>query len=420
MDENKNLYDLSIVLDNYNNGKNGDPSKVETQELEDKTINMWNNFKVNKSYVIKFDISDNSSRWFRLHLDVICRNYEFAFMVEEGYLEDFNSLSNENFHQKGLLTEFKEFNKEGFSILSLDNLITKLSKKTRRTGELILNLFIGEFIDTNKKVVTTTKGKLQHLTVNEEGSISLKELPVKQLNPEKKIAIFVHGLASEVGRNFIGLYTHLNTKYNIYAFSYPTITTGIDENGKVLKECIEELLQTQPQTHVNIFAHSMGGLVSRSALRQNAPIKNIVMAGTPNNGADLAKFLLDIFVYSIRGLLVGIIPKELRKAIRRVNHSDAVGLKDLSYRSEFIVTLNKNDYNNRANLKKYFAIAGNKYRFSDKVVKVRNVGSIRDIDSNDELQLYGFIQKWEHGEYYLENDQKLINALDVARNYIDI
>ena len=55
---------------------------------------------------------------------------------------------------------------------------------------------------------------------------------------------------------------------------------------KLLGQQLVQYLQKERAGQVHIVAHSMGGLVTRSAIAQNAPaIRRVVMLGTPNHGS---------------------------------------------------------------------------------------------------------------------------------------
>src|SRR5690606_26702536 len=59
---------------------------------------------------------------------------------------------------------------------------------------------------------------------------------------------------------------------------------SIDELGTLLTRRIAE---DDPNGHgrVSIVAHSMGGLVARAALAAGAPMRRLIMLGTPNFGS---------------------------------------------------------------------------------------------------------------------------------------
>jgi len=73
----------------------------------------------------------------------------------------------------------------------------------------------------------------------------------------------------------------------------------ISQNGRALSAQLEQMVEHWPQTidEISIIAHSMGGLVMRSALHQAhsgdmtwpSRLKNIVFLGTPHHGAPLER-----------------------------------------------------------------------------------------------------------------------------------
>jgi hypothetical protein len=94
-----------------------------------------------------------------------------------------------------------------------------------------------------------------------------------------------HGEALSASLNYKPLYLHYNTGLHI------------SENGKLLSDLLEKTFSNNISAEIHILAHSMGGLVSRSAcyfaLKENKKwLKNlskIVFLGTPHHGAPLEK-----------------------------------------------------------------------------------------------------------------------------------
>jgi hypothetical protein len=77
--------------------------------------------------------------------------------------------------------------------------------------------------------------------------------------------------------------------YEIYFFTYLT-STSIEKNGKLLRNRLDKLFSSQ-KSNVIIFAHSMGGLVSRTALYQGESpsyLQQIISSGTPYHGSPWA------------------------------------------------------------------------------------------------------------------------------------
>ena len=138
------------------------------------------------------------------------------------------------------------------------------------------------------------------MTLRFQGTVlDAHTLPVKAA-VSGKILVLIHGLcmndlqwttqhsdalAAELG------YTPVYVRYN----------TGLhtSENGAEFSKQLENLLQHWPVTvtDLTVLAHSMGGLVTRSALHQAQQqglawpksLKNIVFLGTPHHGAPLER-----------------------------------------------------------------------------------------------------------------------------------
>ncbi|GAA0859306.1 permease [Aliiglaciecola litoralis] len=122
-----------------------------------------------------------------------------------------------------------------------------------------------------------------------------------------------HGKALETDLGYTAVYLHYNTGLHI------------SENGKLFAHMLEQLISDMDLANIglpldiSIVAHSMGGLVTRSALQQANIIghqwpdrmKNIVFLGTPHHGAPLEKagnwmdLLLGVHAYTspLKGLL---------------------------------------------------------------------------------------------------------------------
>lgn len=78
----------------------------------------------------------------------------------------------------------------------------------------------------------------------------------------------------------------LSAAVEVYSFTYDT-TASIDLNGQNLANALS--VAFGPTREVVILAHSMGGLVSRSALvNHEAKISGLVTLGTPHHGSHLA------------------------------------------------------------------------------------------------------------------------------------
>ena len=81
----------------------------------------------------------------------------------------------------------------------------------------------------------------------------------------------------------------LAKNYDIYFFTYLT-SSSIENNGILFRNNLDKQFSTQ-NSNVFIFAHSMGGLVSRIALYQNnfpVYLSKIISSGTPYHGSPWA------------------------------------------------------------------------------------------------------------------------------------
>jgi len=78
--------------------------------------------------------------------------------------------------------------------------------------------------------------------------------------------------------------------YTPFAFNYPSTQVSIPEAAEYLHQAIESL---EGIDHLDIIAHSMGGLVTRAyfAKHHDPRIRRAVLVGTPNHGAELADLL---------------------------------------------------------------------------------------------------------------------------------
>lgn len=137
------------------------------------------------------------------------------------------------------------------------------------------------------------------------------------LKSRKRIAIFIHGLCMNDQQWTRRGHNHGKALAHELGFTplYLRYNTGLhtSENGRALAELMALLSEYgQPDTEFYIVAHSMGGLVSRSAChyasaqaqRWPSQLQKIVFLGTPHHGAALERggnwidVLLDSTPYS--------------------------------------------------------------------------------------------------------------------------
>ncbi len=128
----------------------------------------------------------------------------------------------------------------------------------------------------------------------------------KRLNPAKVQVLFVHGV-QDTPLAWTTLSQLDSSRYQPWFFFYPT-GLGLDQVGEELAFAIDLLAE---KADTILVAHSMGGLVSRRALKALAeasparfPLKGYLSLGTPYGGMDSANGMSDI-------------PQELRPYVKR-------------------------------------------------------------------------------------------------------
>ncbi|MEY4530012.1 MAG: hypothetical protein RLZZ156_733 [Deinococcota bacterium] len=112
-----------------------------------------------------------------------------------------------------------------------------------------------------------------------------------------RILLFVHGIIGDTESLLTCFESEdfqLENPYDlILTFDYESINDGIIKNAQDLKSCLEKVGLVQQQgKHLDIVAHSMGGLVSRCFIelfQGNMIVKSLIMLGTPNQGSPWAK-----------------------------------------------------------------------------------------------------------------------------------
>ncbi len=166
-----------------------------------------------------------------------------------------------------------------------------------------LNGVMGDRLALNKnRLATAMTLRYQNEEINFSNVMPL----TKKSN--NKLVIFIHGLCmndlqwtnDSHNNDAVRPHEHALTQLG-YTPIYVRYNTGLhtSQNGRAFSAQLEQLVQTWPVTikEITIIAHSMGGLVSRSAhhdgtikkLRWTNVLKNIVFLGTPHHGAPLER-----------------------------------------------------------------------------------------------------------------------------------
>jgi triacylglycerol esterase/lipase EstA (alpha/beta hydrolase family) len=183
------------------------------------------------------------------------------------------------------------------------NYIAKI-KKSATLGVGVLNGVIGDFLHHENNGFSIQ----MQFYVNEEPLVLIKEnILITHKKPTSKICILIHGLMNdETIWNFpdttyknYGTLLQQDVSYTPFFVRYNT-GLHISENGKCFSQLVQNLVNNYPVKidEISIIAHSMGGLVTRSACYY-APLQNanwvnklnkLFFLGTPHLGAPLEKF----------------------------------------------------------------------------------------------------------------------------------
>lgn len=182
----------------------------------------------------------------------------------------------------------------------------------RETIRSVLNGVIGDYLEKNKNPLTIS---MQFRHEAKPIKLDSKSIAKTYKNVNGKIILLVHGSCmSDIQwtRKEHNHGTKLAKDLHMTAI-FLNYNSGlhISTNGHELNELLEELVQNWPVPveELIVIAHSMGGLVSRSALYYGQQqqkswtkyLKKIVFLGTPHHGAPLEKMgnFLDVILETI-------------------------------------------------------------------------------------------------------------------------
>ena len=155
-----------------------------------------------------------------------------------------------------------------------------------------LNGVIGDYLLKNQNPLAISTNLYDHYGALQDGDLS------------GRIVIFSHGLCMNhldwTNRNYGGIGEKLLAQRDNNTMLYLHYNTGrrISANGRSLANLLEDLVKKNPRiTSIDLIGHSMGGLVSRSALfygKQNIHqwfhmVENLVCLGSPHHGAVLER-----------------------------------------------------------------------------------------------------------------------------------
>ncbi|MCX6159103.1 MAG: hypothetical protein NTY74_14075 [Ignavibacteriae bacterium] len=222
------------------------------------------------------------------------------------------------------------------------------------------------YVDPDMTAGTVGKGAnpgWEYYRNNNEKLVSMLVPPnnlFDNINYNNSPTLFVHGVSAFFPAwDFSILSTVNNSGYDCWQFYYP-YDQNIVYSGIQLRKVIDKILMsggpigtgTYNSAGVNIVAHSMGGLVTRSYIQSNQytnNIKKFLMLGTPNHGSFSAYNQVHGFFWGELGEIIG-------------KDKEAPAYRDLSISSNFIYEINSNDikplFTGSSNYKTYLVIAG--------------------------------------------------------------
>lgn len=181
-------------------------------------------------------------------------------------------------------------------------------------------------------------------------------LPTK-LDPTKRLVLLVHGLDSDRTKWFRMADLLADAGYQVGWFSYPS-DQPIADSAALFAKHYEAMRDIYPTMPVDVLAHSMGSLVTRSYIESDqyvGGVDHLILIGPPNHGSRWAKYRFAL---------------ELKEHFDLWRHepdwsptwmiTDGLGEagRDLKPRSDFIATLNARP--RRADVK-YTIIAGDRH-----------------------------------------------------------
>ncbi|MFC1849923.1 esterase/lipase family protein [candidate division CSSED10-310 bacterium] len=206
-------------------------------------------------------------------------------------------------------------------------------------GVSVLNGIVGDYLVAQQNDLAI---RMQFVKQNKLLPLTSESLRAAYPNLTPKICILVHGLSTDeriwnfrdgVNKTYGTL---LQQDLGITPF-YVRFNSGlhISENGKKLAQLIADLIEAYPIPVEDIIflAHSMGGLVTRSACyygsRQAArwvtKVRKLFFLGTPHRGAPLEK------VGNVFTNILKFIPRPYTHHVADIINIRSSGIKDLRF-----------------------------------------------------------------------------------------
>lgn len=114
------------------------------------------------------------------------------------------------------------------------------------------------------------------------------------MNMVKPLVILLHG----IGRSSFDM-LHLQRRlerrdYDCLNIKYPSTKHSLEDLSDIVTKQIQSDARFEDASSINFVAHSMGGVLTRYILAKQRPqnLGRVVMMGTPNQGSQVADFLM--------------------------------------------------------------------------------------------------------------------------------
>jgi len=135
--------------------------------------------------------------------------------------------------------------------------------------------------------------RLRKVTYNAKGKVIRNEINLfPSIDKAKKILLVVHGVIGDTKPMLQNLeFLLVKQQYDlILAYDYESLNEPIERSAATLNKRLEKFnLGDKDGKHIDLLAHSMGGLVSRYMIEHirkgDSLIDRLIMFGTPNGGS---------------------------------------------------------------------------------------------------------------------------------------
>ena len=202
----------------------------------------------------------------------------------------------------------------------------------------------------NAKLETDPAAADEQVRAAKDGELRYTPAPSKPFKPGARIALVVHGFTAETNDMAAFVTRDLpehGVRYDhVLAFDYETFNTHITENGKMLANALRAVgFDQADQLHLDVIAHSMGTLVTRTLIEQwggDAFVDRAFLCGPPNQGtrlADVKRLIPWLSTLMVNNLAAVPVAALAGWALNKAS-DDGVGPEDLRPSSQIINDIN--------------------------------------------------------------------------------